>query len=101
SGFLDVGVRLLRHAVDLAARAVVDQVEQAREGIAEIEAAPAAVADFEDPLHLLLERLLIPEPRALPVQGETGWGFEAAFAHGSDRSSIGRMKKGDPPGSPF
>ena len=43
-----------RHPVDFAGRAVVDQVEQAREGVAQIEAAPAAVTDVEDAAHLRL-----------------------------------------------
>ena len=81
AGLLDLGVVLLLHAVDLAGRAVVDQVEQPREGIAQVEAAPAAVADVEDPLHLRFERLFVPEPRVLPIQGVAGGGFEAAFAH--------------------
>src|SRR5262249_12858552 len=82
AGLLDLGVALLRHAVELAGRAVVDHVEQPREGIAEIEAAAAAVTDVEDTLHLLLERGLVPEPGVLPIEGVTGRGFEAAFAHG-------------------
>src|SRR5260370_20320198 len=101
AGALDFGVILLLHAIDLAGRARVDQIEQAREGIAEIEAAPAAVTDPEDALHLLVERSLVPEPRVLPVQGKAGGRFEAAFAHGSDHSNLDRMKKGDPHGSPF
>ncbi len=56
------GVVLLLHAIELAGRTVVDQVEQTREGIAKIEAAAAAVTDIEDALHLLFERLLVPEP---------------------------------------
>ena len=45
------------HAVQFFRRAVVDQVEQAREGIAQIEAAPAAVTDVEHPAHLGVELL--------------------------------------------
>ena len=104
AGFLDLGVVLLLDAIELAGRAVVYQVEQAREGIAEIEAAPAAVTDVEDALHLLLERLLIPEPRVLPVQGMADGGFKAAFAHdGSflDKSGVSRTKKGTLAGPPL
>src|SRR6185312_8141917 len=82
AGLLDLGEALLRHAVDLAGRTVVDHVEQPREGIAQIEAAPAAVTYVEDPLHLLLERSLVPEPRVLPIEGMTGRSFETAFTHG-------------------
>ena len=56
AGLLDLGVVLLLHAVDFAGRAVVDQVEQPREGIAQVEAAAAAVTDVEDALHFLFER---------------------------------------------
>src|SRR5204862_1115771 len=94
AGLFDFGVSLLRHAVDLAGRTRVDQVEQPREGIAEIEAAAAAVTDVEDALHLLFERRLVPEPRVLPIEGVTGRGFEAAFAHGTVASlkKIGRKR---------
>src|SRR3546814_7189494 len=39
------------HGVELAALRPVDQVEQPREAVAQVEAAPAAVADFADPPH--------------------------------------------------
>src|SRR6185436_10634695 len=81
AGFLDPGVALLRHALELDNRAVVDQVEEPWKGIAVIEAAPATVADLEEALHLPLERLFVPEPGVLPVQGKANRGFEAAFAH--------------------
>ena len=74
----EIGAGDALHLTDIGR---VDQVEQAREGIAEIEAAPTAVTDVEDALHLLLERLLIPEPRVLPIQRMADGGFEAAFAH--------------------
>src|SRR6266567_1734090 len=95
AGLFDLGVVLLLHAVDFAGRAIVDQVEQPREGIAQVEAAPAAMADVKNPLHLRCERLFVPEPGVLPIQGVAGRGFQTAFAH-VDAVSLrpGRTKKG-------
>ena len=74
AGLFDLGVVRLLHAVDFAGRAVVDQVEQPREGVAQIEAAAAAVADVEDALHLRFERLLVPEPGSAN-RAHGGWGL--------------------------
>ena len=101
AGLFDLGVILLLHAVDFAGRTVVDQVEQPREGIAQIEAAPAAVADVEDPLHLRFERLLVPEPRVLPIHGVAGGGFQAAFAHVDAVSLRSAGRKRGPVRVPF
>ena len=82
AGFLDLRVVFLLHAVELAGRTIVDQIEQPREGVAEIEAATAPVTDVEDALHFLFEGRLVPEPGILPIQVVTDRCFEAAFAHG-------------------
>jgi len=66
AGFDDLAVVGLGHPVDLAGRAVVDQIEQAREGVAQIEAAPAAVADVEHPLHFRLDLLQVVEVVVAP-----------------------------------
>ena len=43
------------HAIEFFGRTVVDQVEQAREGVAQIEAAAAAMTDIEHPAHFGVE----------------------------------------------
>src|SRR5262249_27806994 len=50
---------LALHVMQLAAGGLVDEIEQPREAVAEIEAAPAAMADVEDPAHLRVELLRI------------------------------------------
>ena len=58
----------------------IDQIEQAREGIAEIEAAPAAVTDVEDAPHLGVELLGVGEVGIAPVDRVARGRFKAAFA---------------------
>jgi hypothetical protein len=72
----------LGHAGGFLIAGFVDQVEQEWEGIAQRDAAAAAVADVEDALHLLFAGGLVVEPRVLPVYGVSGGCFEIAFAHG-------------------
>src|SRR4029077_12697557 len=81
AGLLDAAVIFLGDTVELAGRTVVDQVEQPREGIAQVEAAQTDVADVEGPLHFLLERLVVPEPGLLPIQGMANGRFQTAFTH--------------------
>ena len=57
------------HGIELARLRLIDQVEQPRERITEIEAASAAVADVEDPPGLPLERLGVVELGVSPVYG--------------------------------
>jgi hypothetical protein len=78
----DVLVLLLRDAIDLAGRPVVDKVEQRRERSAQADAASAPVADLEHALHFLLERLLVPELRALLAERMPGRRLEAALTDG-------------------
>jgi hypothetical protein len=52
AGVGDLPVVGRRHRIELAAFRIVDQVEQARERIAQIEAAATGVADVEDAVHL-------------------------------------------------
>jgi hypothetical protein len=73
---------LLGHAGGLGIARFVDQVEQGGEGIAQRDAAAAAMADVEDALQFLLAGGLVVEPGVLPVDRVTGGGFEIAFAHG-------------------
>jgi len=68
--------------IELAGLGLVDQVEQRREGIAEVEAAPAAVTDVEDPAQLRLDLVRVGEVRIPPVDGMPDRRVEPAFAHG-------------------
>ena len=78
---LDDGpVGLARHVVQLAARRRVHGVEQRREGVAEAEAAPAAVADVEDARELLVERGRIGELGRAPIDRVARRRFETALA---------------------
>src|SRR5690606_2032401 len=75
------GVEVFRcHALDIFVGAAVDKIEQAREAVAEIEAAAAAMTDVEDPPHLLVQLRRIGEVGIAPVDDLAGGGFETAFA---------------------
>src|SRR6185437_7943596 len=67
-------------AVHLSGGAVVDQVEEAGEGIAQIEAAAAAVAHIEDAPHLRVELLLVVEIVRAPRNRLACGRIEAAFS---------------------
>jgi hypothetical protein len=54
-----------------------------RETVAQIEAAPAAMADVEYPAQLGIQLRLVIEIRILPVDGMADRGFETAFPHGA------------------
>ena len=81
AGIGDLLVIADRHAVEFAGRRIVDQIEQARERVAQIEAAPAAVTDVEDAPHLRLGLLPVGEVRVLPRDHMARRRFETAFAH--------------------
>src|SRR5690606_3738352 len=76
----DLPVRLARYRIDLARVGLVDRVEQRRERVAQAEAAPAAMADIEDPLHLGIERLVVGELRRAPCERIAHRRVQAAFA---------------------
>jgi hypothetical protein len=80
----DLDVVALGNRIELAGLALVDEVEQRGERAAEADAAPAAVADLEDPPELLVERRLIVELRVAPVDRMARRRFEAAFAYRHD-----------------
>src|SRR3546814_6737138 len=67
AGVDDLLVVRLGDSVELAGLGVVDEVEEAREGIAEIEATPAAVADVEDALRLGVQLFPVVEVRVVPL----------------------------------
>ena len=75
-----LGVVGLGHAVDFHRARFVDQVEQGGEGVAQADAAAAAMADVEDALELAFERCGIPEAGRAPVQRMAGRRVEAALA---------------------
>ena len=57
------------HQIELAGFGFVDQVEQRREGVAKIEAAPATVTDVEDAAQLRVDLLGVGEVLVSPVDG--------------------------------
>ncbi len=71
---------LLIYAIELAGLRVVDQIEQSRKGIAQIEAAAAPVADIEYPLEFLLQRIGGVELRILPPKGMARGRLQIALA---------------------
>ena len=90
----DLGEVLPVDAVELSGLGLVDEVEQRRKGVAEVEAAAAAVADVEDPLELLLEGGRFVEFRVLPTEGMARGRFETALAALRDRS-VGHSESPD------
>ena len=75
------------YALDLTAGRGIHQIEQPGKTVAEIEAAPAAVADVEDPAHLFVELHRIGEIRIQPGKRVAGRRVETAFGH-RDRISM-------------
>jgi hypothetical protein len=59
----------------------IDQIKQAREGVAQIETAAAAMANVELAAHLGVEQLGVDEVRILPIDHMPCWGFQATFTH--------------------
>ena len=87
----DLRVVVLRDAVDFQRRRRVDEIEQRRERLAQAHAPAAAVADVEDALHLLLERLRVVERRVAPRDGMPCRCLEVAFAVAHRRGNIRRI----------
>src|SRR6185437_3659481 len=79
-------------AVDLARLRIVDEIEEPRKAVAEIEAAPAGVADVEDAMHLRVDLGAVVEIRILPVDPVSRGRLEAAFPHRS--SPLLRKREG-------
>ena len=65
----DVKSVVLDEADEMLRMGFIDEVEQRRERVTEIEATPATVADVEHPLELGEERGLVVELRRPPVEG--------------------------------
>ena len=68
--------------VELAAVRLVDQIEQARETVAQIETAATAMTNVEYPAQLGVELLRIVKIRIFIVDGMAHWRLETAF-HGT------------------
>src|SRR5258708_3928535 len=71
---------LLIYAIELAGLGVVDEIEQSRKGIAQIEAAAAAMADIEYPFELLLQRTRVIELGILLRKGMARGRFQIALS---------------------
>jgi len=76
----DLPVILFSDVIDFHRLGGIDQVEQGWEGLAQADTATTAVANVENTLHFLVERLLAVELRVLPVERMTRRGVEIAFA---------------------
>jgi len=70
------------HRIELAGLGLVDEIEQRRESVAEIEAAPATVTDIENAAQFRVNLLGIGEVRIPPVDGMPDRRVHSAFAHG-------------------
>ena len=70
-----------RDRVELAAFRFVDEIEQPREGVAQIETAPARVTNIENPAHFRVELRIVIEIGAAPIQRMPDRSLEAAFSH--------------------
>src|SRR5207248_57504 len=81
AGLDDGGEVLALHPLDFAAGRSIHQIEQPGKAVAEIEAAPAAMTDIEDPAHLRIELGGIGELRIRPGKRVAGGRVEAAFGH--------------------
>ena len=89
----DLPVVVFFYAVDLHRGGVVDEVEERRERGAQADAAPAAVADLEDPPELLLGLRPVPELGILPVERMPGRSLERAFFHAVFIGSFPRRRE--------
>ena len=76
----DLPVRRSRNTVELAARRIVDRVEQCRKRVAQAEAAPATVADVEHARELRVQRLVLGELGRAPLDRVARRRIEAALA---------------------
>ena len=71
----------LRDAIEFTGFRLVDQIKEPRKGIAQVEAAPTAMADVEHPLELGIDLIHVVVVRIVPVDPVTGRRIKAAFAH--------------------
>ena len=59
---------------------IIDRIEQGWNLVEEVEAAPATMANIEDPLEFFLKRVIVIEFVCLPGKRVPGWRLEAAFS---------------------
>jgi hypothetical protein len=85
----DLPVVLFGDAVHLHGIGFVDQIEQGGKGLAEADAATAAMADVVDPFQFLEQGFFVVKLRVLPIQGMASRRFEVAFARGGGRCGHG------------
>src|SRR5271169_727899 len=83
AGIGDLVVIAHRDRIEFSSCGAVDQIEQPRERIAQIEAPPAGVTDVPDPAHLRFGLRPIGELRIVPRDRASGGCFQAAFSHWS------------------
>ena len=76
----DVPVDLLRDGIEFHALGFVDRIEQRREGMAEAEAAAAAVTDVVNAFEFFEQLRLVVEVVGLPVEGMARRSLETALA---------------------
>src|SRR5882724_6598061 len=81
----DLPELLFRHPVDLQRRAGIDEFEQRGERRAQVDAAPAPVANVEGPLELGKKLGFVIEIRRGPGDGMAGRSLEAPFTDGHGR----------------
>src|SRR5690606_3997294 len=91
--FDHLAVILLVDTVQFHGRAVVDEVEQGGEGLAQAHAAAATVAKVEYPLQFLLQRGLVPEVGAFPVDRMARRGLQAALARRLDHAAHAHLRR--------
>jgi hypothetical protein len=83
ASFGDMGEVVRLQTFDILVRVVVDQIKQARKRIAQIETAPAAMADVEDAPHLEIEFFGVVEFVTPPIDRVASGRLETAFmGHG-------------------
>ena len=70
-----------RDRVEFAAFQFVDEIEESREGVAQIETAPARVTNIKNPSHFGVELRVVVKIGAAPIQRMPNRGLETAFSH--------------------
>jgi len=73
----------------------VDHVEQPGEAVAQIEAAPAAMAQVEYPAQFHVELFFVEEIGVLPINRVTDRRFKTAFGHGGSPSRFKTLGAGE------
>jgi hypothetical protein len=77
-------------AIQLTGSAFINQIKQARESGAKIDAAAASLTNIENALHFLIQTGFVIKIRIFPVNGMTFRCFETAFTSRHKRVSAGR-----------